>query len=136
MAEENESQDGGAQASGAGIDPAAVALALGGASREKADAFLDDQRILMADQRGFIADQRHHLHEQTKSLKIGIFNERLSASLKVLTAFAGLAFAGFIGVAVWNAAHADGLVIDTFSVPPELAQIGLTGEVVASRMLD
>ena len=136
VAEENESQDGGAQASGAGIDSAAVALALGGASREKADAFLDDQRILMADQRGFISDQRHHLHEQTKSLKIGIFNERLSASLKVLTAFAGLAVAGFICVAVWNAAHADGLVIDTFSVPPELAQIGLTGEVVASRMLD
>jgi hypothetical protein len=136
VTDEAESQDTGAEATGAGVGPVAVALALGGASREKADAFLDDQRILMTDQRAFIADQRHHLREQTKSLKIGIFNERLSASLKVLTAFAGLAVAGFVGVAVWNAAHADGLVIDTFSVPPELAQHGLTGEVVASRMLD
>ena len=54
MAEEADGQDGGAEASGAGVDPAALALALGGASRENADAFLDDQRAL-------IADQRHHL---------------------------------------------------------------------------
>ena len=40
MAEETEGQDAGAEASGAGVDPAAMALALAGASREEADAFL------------------------------------------------------------------------------------------------
>ena len=40
MAEETEGQDTGAEASGAGVDPAAVALALGGASRERADAIV------------------------------------------------------------------------------------------------
>jgi hypothetical protein len=42
MADEADGQDAGADASGAGVDPAAVALALGGASRERADAFLRD----------------------------------------------------------------------------------------------
>lgn len=49
MAEETEGA--GAQASGGvSADPAALGLAVGGASREKADAFLDDQRTLTANQ--------------------------------------------------------------------------------------
>jgi hypothetical protein len=46
MAEEADGQDGGAEASGAGADPFAAAMALGGASREEADVFLDDQRTV------------------------------------------------------------------------------------------
>ena len=57
MAEENDGQETGAEASGAGGDPFAAAMALGGASREEADAFLRDQRAL-------IADQRNRLHRQ------------------------------------------------------------------------
>ena len=63
MADEADGQDTGAEALGAGVDPAAVALALGGASREKADGFLDDQRALIADQRSYIDIQMHHLHK-------------------------------------------------------------------------
>jgi hypothetical protein len=37
---------------------------------------------------------------------------------------------------VWSAARADGLVIESFSVPPDLAQRGLTGQVVAEEILD
>jgi len=37
-----------------GIDPLATSLAMAGASRAKADAFLDDQR--------------HHMHEQLKEI--------------------------------------------------------------------
>ena len=46
-------QDTGAEASAAGVDPAAVALALHGASREKADVFLEKQgtRVNVADAR-------------------------------------------------------------------------------------
>ena len=32
--------------------------------------------------------------------------------------------------------HADGLVIDAFTVPPAMADKGLTGQVVASKLLD
>jgi hypothetical protein len=129
MSEETAGAESPHESGGAGADPVAVSLALGGASQAQADAFLKKQEAL-------IDDQRHHLREQTKSLKIGIFNERMSAALKLLTAAAGIAVAGSLGLAVWMAAHADGLVIDAFSVPAAFAQQGLTGEVVANRVLD
>ena len=45
--EEAEGQDSGAEAVAGGADPAAVALALGGASRKRADAFLRKQGRLV-----------------------------------------------------------------------------------------
>jgi tetratricopeptide (TPR) repeat protein len=129
MAEKAEGLESGAEASAAGVDPAAVALALGGASREKADAFLDEQRRLTA-------KQSHHLDEQLKRLKMGVVSDRLSITLKLLTALVGMGVAAAFAVMVWNAAHADGLIVESFSVPPDLAARGLTGQVVASQMLD
>ncbi|HEX4104670.1 MAG TPA: hypothetical protein VHX92_00410 [Rhizomicrobium sp.] len=46
MAEKEEAEDG-PEGIGAGIDPAAIGLALVGASRQVADAFLQDQRRLI-----------------------------------------------------------------------------------------
>jgi hypothetical protein len=86
MAEENEGQDTGAEAPGAGVDPAAVALALNGASREDAGAFLKVQGAL-------IADQRHHLHEQLKHLHLSIWEKRLGVLLRFATILIGLAVA-------------------------------------------
>jgi tetratricopeptide (TPR) repeat protein len=40
------------------------------------------------------------------------------------------------GAALWGAAHDDALVIEAFSVPPDLAAKGVTGEVVASKVQD
>ena len=37
---------------------------------------------------------------------------------------------------LWNASHSTSLVIEPFEVPPQLTQRGLTGKVVASRVLD
>jgi len=37
---------------------------------------------------------------------------------------------------VWNASRDRGLVVDAFSVPPDLAQTGMTGSVVANRLID
>ena len=127
VSEETEDHDTGAEAVTGGVDAAAVALALGGASREEADAFLADQRAL-------IADQRHHLREQFKQLTLGIFGQRLSIALKALTAILGVAIAVSLGVAVWNASQADGMVVDAFSVPPPIAQAGVTGEVIADDL--
>lgn len=117
------------ESSGAGTDPVAVTLALAGASRARADAFLKNQEA-------FIADQRHHLHEQFKQLRPKLWEVRLGVLLRIATAFVGAAAAAAIAIMVWNAARAEGLVIDTFSVPAEFAQRGLTGEVVANRVLD
>ena len=133
MSEDTEGQDTGAEASGAGVDPAAVALALGGASREKADVFLDEQR-------GIIKDQRDHLHEQRhlllSRLRLGRFSDRIKAALQVMTVVVGAAIVIGLGAAVWNASRADGMVVDAFSVPPQYVQSGITGEVVANDLTD
>src|ERR1700722_3672507 len=128
MAEETEGQDSGAEAAAAGVNRSAMSLALGGASRDKADAFLDDQRAL-------IADQRHHLHEQFKQLKLGIFSQRVSIALKGLTAVIGLAVVIGLGVVIWDAAHADGLVVEALAVPPRFIEAGTGGEVIADDLM-
>jgi tetratricopeptide (TPR) repeat protein len=129
LAEETEWASSGPEGNGAGIDPTAVALALAGASREEADNFLRNQN-------GLIADQRHHLHEQLKQIHLDIFEKWLGVLLRLATLCVGIAAAGAISLLVWNAAHADGLVIESFSVPPEIAEHGLTGQVIASQVLD
>lgn len=63
-------------------------------------------------------------------------SERMSVGLKVLTAVAGIAlFAAAAGL-VWNASRYQGLVVQAFAVPPDLAARGLTGEAVAGELLD
>jgi hypothetical protein len=141
-----EGQAPGAAAPGGSFDAAATALALGGASREKADAFLDKQSSLADNQSELIKDQRELVRLQAKelahevklrhwSLQLRHLSGLLKLAFEVSFALIAIALACFVG-AVWSAAHADGLVIDAFSVPNDVAAQGLTGEVVASRMLD
>jgi tetratricopeptide (TPR) repeat protein len=102
-------------------------LALDGASREKADAFLDDQRSL-------IAAQLHHLHEQLKQMHLDIVEKWLGVLLRVATLVVGLGLAAVLAIAMWEASRAEGTVVDAFSLPPQLAQAGVTGDVVASDL--
>jgi Tfp pilus assembly protein PilF len=103
-------------------DPAALSLALAGASREEADAFL--------------RDQRHHMHEQLKQIHLDIFEKWLGVSLRLATLVVGIAVAFGAGLMVWDAAHSNGLLIEPFSVPPDMAAKGVTGQVVASQVQD
>jgi len=103
-------------------DPAAVSLALAGASRPEADAYL--------------RDQRHHLHEQLSQIHLDVWEKKLGVLLRLATLCVGLAVAGGLGKMVWDAAHSKGLVITPFNVPPALGERGLTGEVIASQMID
>jgi len=50
----------------------------------------------------------------------------MSIVLKTMTAVVGLAVAAALCAAIWYAAHDNGLVIEPFSVPPDMAQRGLT----------
>ena len=129
MSEKNKGHDAGAPPLAVAVDPAAVALAFAGASREKADAFLDDQCSL-------IADQRHHLLEQFKHLRLITLERRLGAALLMATAVIGIAIASGFGFMIWKASQANGLVIESFSVPPDIAGRGLSGQVVAGQFLD
>src|SRR5581483_6856694 len=96
---------------------------------EVADRFLAAQEAL-------IADQRHHLREQLRTLGLDRWSKRLRLTLQALTALVGVLVLAIVAGMAWDARNADGIVIKPFSMPPALAQRGLTGEALASRVMD
>ena len=129
MSEKNKEHDSGVAPSTIGVDPAAMALALGGASREDAGAFLKKQSAL-------IDDQQHHLHEQFKHLRLSVREKQLTVSLLFLTALVGISIATAFSCMVWQASQSNALLIEPFSVPPDMVSKGVTGQVVAAKVLD
>ena len=118
---------------------AATALALGRATR--GNKALDAKAASFLDQQTRLAHlQSEHLHEQRaltlSRLRLGRWKDRVSLALQAMTAAVGLIVAAAVGVMAWQASADHGLSIEPFSVPPELAQRGLTGQVVAARVLD
>ena len=105
--------------------------------KAKADAELDGY---LREQTRLVQLQAEHLQEQRglvlSRLRWGRFGDRMKALLQVMTALAGVAVTALVGAMAWEAHEAHGLSINAFSVPPELARTGLTGEVAASRFLD
>ncbi len=76
------------------------------------------------------------IDEQRRLISVQIAGERMGVALKVLTGLVGLVIALALGSMVWSASQERGLVIEPFSVPPDFAQRGVTGQVIASRLLD
>lgn len=79
---------------------------------------------------------RRLLIKQERLVDAQLTGERLSNALKMLGGLAGLAAAAALALMAWTASRAHGVVIEAFSVPPALAQRGLTGEAVARRLMD
>lgn len=104
-------------------------MALAGAGREEANAFLKKQGAL-------IDDQRHHLREQFKHLHLSVWEKQLGVLLRLATAVVGIVFAAGLALLVWDASHATGLFVEPFSVPPEMISKGLSGQVIAGQVLD
>ena len=119
-----------------GLSALTLALARKGGEAgggERLDAVLEKQgRMLDA--------QLEHMHEQRElqlsRLRLGRFSDRIKAALQLMTAAVGLVIAAGLGVAIWDAAHADSVVVDPFQTPPSLTAQGLNGTVVASGLLD
>lgn len=63
-------------------------------------------------------------------------SERMSVGLKLLGGLAGLLVGGALIYLVWSAARYQGLVVQPLAVAPDLAERGLTGEVMAGDLLD
>jgi tetratricopeptide (TPR) repeat protein len=122
-----------------GPDGAAWAL-LGAASREKADAFLDEQRELTQEQKILVRLQAkelaHELNLRRWSFRVHHVSDVMKLAFEVAVAAIVVAVAIFIGSAVWTASRDRGLVVESFEVPPDLAARGLSGQVVASEVLD
>lgn len=133
VSEESERVSSGPEGNGAGVDPTAVALALGIGSREKADAFLDDQRRMLHLQ---MEEMRGEYLYKLSHLRLRRFSGWTKAALETSLGMLALIVVAGLGLMVWSAAHADGFVIQSFSVPPDLAARGISGEVVANKLLD
>src|SRR6185437_5927853 len=109
------------------------AAALGAASRARADAYLAEQIELTRLQ---IERERHDEKLRNWSQWVAHVSAVLKLAFEFVVALIVIVVGVALGAALWNAAHDDGLVIETFSVPPDLANRGLTGEVVAGKVLD
>jgi tetratricopeptide (TPR) repeat protein len=133
MSDESELEGDEAAACTAATEGAAAGLALAAASREKADAFLDAQTAVAR-------LQHEHLHEQRglqiSHLKWRRFNDWARAGWQVMLALLGALAVAAIATALWDASRADGLVVDAFTVPPDFAKLGLSGDVVADDVVE
>jgi tetratricopeptide (TPR) repeat protein len=121
-------------------NPAAVAIALGRASLHGSPTMDAEVEAFLRDQRRLTNLQAEHLHEQRElqltHLRFRRWKDRLSLGLQFFFAVIGTTVALILLVAAWRAHEDHGLVVDAFKVPPNLAEQGLTGEVVATRFLD
>jgi hypothetical protein len=120
-------------ATGGGIDPAALSVAFSGASRAKADAFLDKQ-VHLADLQ--IENLQKVDEFELSHLRWRRFNDQMRGMLQVIAALLALAFVVAIAAGVWTASQDSSLVIEAFSVPPDMAARGVTGQAVAAQLLD
>jgi tetratricopeptide (TPR) repeat protein len=110
---------------------------LGAASREKADAYLEEQTILTRLQAKEIAHElAHELKLRHWSLVVHHASDVMKVTFELAVAFVALVVIAVIATAIWAAAHDDSLVIEAFKVPPDMARKGLDGDVVASELLD
>jgi tetratricopeptide (TPR) repeat protein len=138
-----ETEDRGARIStSAGVDPAAIAVALGqgGALDPRAAAFLEKQGRLADVQIERLAAETEHLDEaqrlELSHLRIRRFSDYSKMALEIAAGLFLLAIVCGFGVMVWNAAHDHGLTIEAFAVPPDMAARGVTGQAVAAELLD
>ena len=105
-----------------------------------AETFLEKQARLLDAQTEEIIEQRalrlSHLRNQSREGKIRRVGQRIRVGMQVLVALIAGIIALALIAAAWSAAHDHGLVVEPFSVPPDLVQRGLTGQVVAKQVLD
>jgi len=127
----------------AGVQPDAVALheALSQAEGSaEAKDFLRQQRIVAQRQTELldlqIIELKHELKLRHWSLRFGNLSAIMKATFEVALALIFVAIVALIGTAIWSAAHDNSLVIEAFSVPPEMANRGLTGQAVATQLQD
>ncbi len=141
MTEETGGQ-GPRTAGGENVDPAAIALALGspGPLDPRAAAFLEKQGRLADEQIVLTRLQADDLRREDKlrhwSLRVHHVSDVLKLGFELAAAAVVTAIAIIIGAAVWSAARDDGLVIEAFNVPADMAAQGLTGQVVATQLQD
>jgi tetratricopeptide (TPR) repeat protein len=119
-------------------DQVALAVAMDAAKYDpalarKAGNYLDAQLSL-------VQLQVRHFDEERRLAIAAAKRKRYADRFRngLITFVAGLAATALIAAAAmaWNAYRDHGLVVEAFSVPPDLAQQGITGRVVAAEFID
>ena len=105
-----------------GVDIAMHAVASGKALPDVARRLLEEQSRLV--------------RAQTSELRTRQVGERVRALLWGVLAIAAAAILVLFGALLVRAARTDALVVQSFRVPPSMQARGLTGEVVATQLLD
>jgi tetratricopeptide (TPR) repeat protein len=105
---------------------------------EEAREFLSKQSRLADLQMENVRLQNENLQKldefEVSHLRWRRFNDQMRGAMQIVLVVIGTAVVIAIGAAVWSASHADGLVVDSFSVPPQFAQAGMAGDVIAADL--
>src|ERR1700730_2510100 len=122
---------------------AAVAAKLAGNDpgvARKTETFLDKQAQLLETQNTHLKDEHAlrvaHLRNQLREEKVRRFGLRLRVGFQRFLALVGNVIGIGALIMVRDAIADHGLVAEEFSVPPEFADKGMTGRVVASDVLE
>ncbi|HEX3432358.1 MAG TPA: hypothetical protein VHT03_15895 [Rhizomicrobium sp.] len=117
---------------------AATGIAMNEAARDP--SLTEDARTLLREQARLARLEADDLREQGAlmrwSLRVKHASSVMRFAFELCMALVLIAILAALASAMWSAAHDNGLVIEAFSVPPDLAQRGLRGEVIASQLLD
>ena len=114
-----------------GVASAADAIALGAGATEEARVYLREQTRLAKLQSDSLIEQNAF---ELSHLRWRRFNDQMKGALQIMAVALGALIVAGIGVAIWNASQADGLIVDSFSVPQAFAATGTTGDIVAGDM--
>jgi tetratricopeptide (TPR) repeat protein len=109
----------------------AAQMAMNAASRTAADVYLAKNSRLIDLQ---IADMEREDRLRHWSLRVRHISDVMKVGFELSLAFIALAIAFVIAAAIWNAHQADGVVVEAFSVPPDIQARGLSGEVIATQL--
>lgn len=135
---DHEAEESQAAARRRGGDPAALAILALGAQHDPATAadvrhYLKSQSALAEVQ---AEEVRHEWHLRYGSVRVRYYSDILRLAFNVSIAFIALAAAVIVGALIWTAANENGLVVEAFTVPPDMSSRGLSGQAVASQLLD
>jgi tetratricopeptide (TPR) repeat protein len=122
---------------------AAVAASLSATDPEVArdtSAFLKKQAQLLETQNKHLQEEHparlHYLRGQAREVDIRRFALRLRVGFQIFLVLVATVVGIGAAIMIRDAMADHGLVVEAFSVPPDLVRDGLTGEVVATRLLD
>ena len=127
MAEEEASAAGQS-----GGSPADV-IAFTGASQAKADTYLEGQTRLAKLQSQNLVEQNAF---ELSHLRWRRFNDQMKGALQIMFVAVGALIVVALAAAIWNASQASGLVVESFTAPPDFEQRGIGGGVIGGDITD